>query len=179
MSEYKEQDTPFIIRLIDENSWPDYAPDIKRVLNFEISQSSYIYRDEIFDEQEIHLWFLSRLQEKGLLLACVHAHSEKFLGFASYGRFRNFAGSLGTVEHSVYVDSVARRKGVGSFLLNEIISAAQVAGKKSMVGVIDADNLTSLHLHDKAGFIRVGCMKSLGLKWGSYRDAWFVQRMLS
>ncbi|PKY11290.1 hypothetical protein B1757_05145 [Acidithiobacillus marinus] len=179
MSEYTESGSLFAVRQVNETNWPDYASDIKRIFNVEIAQSPYIYLSRLFNEHDIHQWFFNRLQKNGSLLVCTHTHSDKILGFATYGRFRNFAGSLDTVEHSVYVDSAVRSKGVGSFLLGEIVSTARLAGKKSMVGVIDADNLISLHLHDKAGFIRVGCMKSLGFKWDKYRDTWFVQRILS
>ena len=82
--------------------------------------------------------------------------SEKVLGFGTYGPFRNFSGSMRTVELSIYADRTQRRQGVGTALLKELILAAQNADKKSLVGVIDAENQGSMRLHERMGFVRVG-----------------------
>lgn len=169
----------YTIRPVDEQVWPNVSVDIQRILNMEIIGSPFIYREKAFNDAEIEQWFLSRMQHHGLTLSCLHKDSEQLVGFATYGPFRSFSGSVDTVEHSIYVDQTQRGCGVGTLLLHEITLAALEAGRKSMVGVIDAENKVSLHLHDQAGFMRIGCMKCLGSKWGVYRDAWFVQRMLS
>lgn len=173
------QKLPYIVSPVDDRDWPNVSKDIQRLLNIEIIESPFIYRDKVFDDVEIEQWFLTRLQRGGLTLSCFHKDTQQLVGFATYGPFRSFSGSMGTVEHSLYVDRYRRGLGIGTILLHEITSAAQSAGRKALVGVIDSENLGSLHIHDQAGFTRIGCFKSLGYKWGIYRDAWFVQKLLS
>ncbi|MBU2843854.1 MULTISPECIES: GNAT family N-acetyltransferase [Acidithiobacillus] len=173
------QSFPYIVSSVEVSGWQIVSADIQRIFNVEIVESPFIYREKIFDDIEIEQWFLSRVQSGGLILSCSRKDNQKLVGFASYGPFRSFPGSVGTVEHSIYVDRSQRGQSIGSVLLHEITMAAQKSGRKALVGVIDSENLGSLHMHDQADFARVGCMKSLGYKWGAYRDAWFVQKVLA
>jgi GNAT superfamily N-acetyltransferase len=72
-----------------------------------------------------------------------------------------------TVKHSIYIHHAHVGGGVGRLLLGELIDVCAAAGFRQMIGYIDADNATSLALHEKFGFSRVkpassisGCARS-------------------
>jgi phosphinothricin acetyltransferase len=100
------------------------------------------------------------------------------MGFASYGPFRAFPAYKYTVEHSVYVDGRFRGRGLGRMLLERVVEAAEVAGNKTMIGVIDAENAASIALHERLGFARCGEIRHAGFKFGRWLDLVFYQRVL-
>ena len=87
----------------------------------------------------------------------------------------------GVVEHSVYVADSARGQGVGGALLRELLRAADAAGIWTVQSSIFPENTTSLALHDRAGFRRVGtreriALMSYGPAAGSWRDTILIER---
>lgn len=47
-----------------------------------------------------------------------------------------------------------------------------------MVGGIDAENVSSLRLHRKLGFVNAGHVHEMGRKFGRWLDLIFLQRLL-
>ena len=100
-------------------------------------------------------------------------------GYASFGDFRPFDGYLRTVEHLVYVHPDYQRRGIASTLLGQLIAQATAAGKHAMVGGIAADNVASIALHIRHGFVETGRLPEVGFKFGRYLDLVFMQKMLT
>lgn len=90
----------------------------------------------------------------------------------------------GVVEHSVYVANQARGRGVGAALLDAFLRAADGAGVWMVQSSIFPDNPSSLALHERAGFRRVGHRERIALMtygpWsGQWRDTILVERRRS
>jgi L-amino acid N-acyltransferase len=102
----------------------------------------------------------------------------RLLGFASFGDFRAWEGYAATVEHSIYVDAPARRRGIGRALLSGLIDRARALELHAMVGGIEAENRASLNLHAALGFTEVGRLTQVGRKFGRWLDLVFVERLL-
>jgi len=100
------------------------------------------------------------------------------LGFASFGDFRPWEGYLHSVEHSVYVDTSARRRGIGIALVEALIPRAQQLGKHVMIAGIEAGNTISIELHAKLGFVETGRLLQVGRKFDRWLDLVFMQRAL-
>lgn len=100
------------------------------------------------------------------------------VGFGSLAPFRTFSGFRHTIEHSVYVDPAAARRGYGRALLAALEERARASGHHVMVGTIGADNAGSLALHRRAGFVEVGRMPEVGHKFGRWLDMVIVQKIL-
>ena len=99
-------------------------------------------------------------------------------GFATYGPFRNRPAYKYTVEHSVYVGSTARGKGVGRLLLEKLIEAAAAQDCHVLVAGIDAENAVSIRLHERLGFRYSGRIAQAGFKFGRWLDLVFYQLIL-
>jgi phosphinothricin acetyltransferase len=84
----------------------------------------------------------------------------------------------GVVEHSVYVDERARRRGVGRALLDALIAAAPEHGIWTIqTSIIDA-NGASLRLHETAGFRVVGRRERIAQRDGVWRDTLLLELRL-
>lgn len=101
------------------------------------------------------------------------------IGFAYGGPHKPRSGYRFTVESSIYLAPRARKRGVGTALLEGIIAASERAGFRQMVAVIgDSANVGSILVHAKCGFEEVGVFKNVGFKFGRWLDVVFMQRTL-
>ena len=85
----------------------------------------------------------------------------------------------GVVEHSVYVDPAARRRGIGQALLDTLIRSTEAAGIWTVQSGIFPENTASLALHQRAGFRVVGVREKVGRhesQGNRWRDVVFIER---
>ena len=104
---------------------------------------------------------------------------DEVIGFGSFGAYRPWDGYAHTVEHSLYVDPAAQRRGCGRLLLNSLIDRARATGKHAMVGGIEASNTASIALHRAAGFEEAGVLREVGRKFDRWLDLLFMVRYLT
>jgi len=76
----------------------------------------------------------------------------------------------GVVEHSVYVDTGSRGRGVGSTLLDAFLTEAPRNGVWTVQGAMFPENLASIGLHERAGFRLVGRRQRIAQLDGHWRD---------
>jgi phosphinothricin acetyltransferase len=99
-------------------------------------------------------------------------------GYAYAGPYRPRPAYRYTVENSVYLDPAYYRRGIGSALLNELISQCTARGFRQMIAVIgDSANAASIALHRRAGFAMIGTHPNVGFKFGRWLDS--VQMQLA
>lgn len=95
------------------------------------------------------------------------------VGWAALSRVSSRAVYAGVAEVSVYVAASARRRGVGSALLDELIRCSEANGIWTLQAGIFPENVASLRMHYKHGFRQVGIRKRLGkMETGPYRGRW-------
>jgi len=85
----------------------------------------------------------------------------------------------GVVEHSVYVDPAAQRRGVGRALLGALIASTEAAGIWTIQSGIFPENTASLTVHHAAGFRTVGIRQRVGrhtTQDNRWRDVVFIER---
>ena len=87
----------------------------------------------------------------------------------------------GVVEHSVYVGSAARGRGLGHLLLGALIDAAEAEGIWTIQSGVFPENAHSLALHAAHGFRIVGrrervAKMSYGPLAGVWRDTILIER---
>lgn len=100
-------------------------------------------------------------------------------GYAYAGPFRPRAAYRWTVENSIYVAAAAKGRGVGSLLLEHLVADVAARGFRQMIAVIgDSRNLTSVRLHERAGFTLAGTYRAIAFKHGRWLDSMHMQRTL-
>lgn len=101
------------------------------------------------------------------------------LGFAYGNWFKPRPAYRFSAEDSIYMANAARGKGLGRQLLNALCSAAEAAGVRKLLAVIgDSANTGSVGVHRGAGFTHIGVMRSVGWKFGAWRDVVLMEKPL-
>lgn len=100
------------------------------------------------------------------------------VGYAYATQFRDRAAYRFTCENSIYVKDGERAKGVGSALLQALLTEAEAAGFKQMIAVIGGGEPASVALHARCGFAHVGRLHHVGRKFGRWLDTVYMQRTL-
>lgn len=111
----------------------------------------------------------------------VAVDGDQVLGWAALSPVSARPVYRGVAEHSVYIASTARGRGIGAMLLHALIEAADAAALWTIQSSIFPENTASLALHDRAGFRRVGtreriALMSYGPAAGTWRDTILIER---
>ncbi|UZR92711.1 GNAT family N-acetyltransferase [Chondrinema litorale] len=155
----------------------EQLPEILEILNEALLNTTalYEYKPRTLDVMET--WFTKKKQGNYPIIGAFDTEN-KLLGFASFGPFRDWPAYKYSIEHSVYVRSDARGKGLGRILLQEIINKAEEQNYHMIVAGIDTENKGSIKLHEKEGFVFCGTIKHAGYKFGKWLDLSFYQLIL-
>ena len=112
-------------------------------------------------------------------LVAVAEGSGEVLGFAYANWFKPRPAYRFSAEDSIYVADSARGMGVGRKLLAELAVQAEAAGVRKLLAVIgDSANAGSIGLHRALGFTHVGVLRSMGWKFGAWRDIVLMEKTL-
>ncbi len=103
----------------------------------------------------------------------------EILGFAYANWFKPRPAYRFSAEDSIYVADAARGRGLGRLLLDALCEAAEAAGVRKLLAVIgDSANAGSVGVHRAAGFTEIGVMRSVGWKFGAWRDVVLMEKPL-
>ncbi|MGG0261375.1 N-acetyltransferase family protein [Bacillus mycoides] len=109
----------------------------------------------------------------------VYELDNKVVGFATFCPFRAWPAYKYSVEHSVYVDKEYRKNGIGSSLMEELITIAKEREYITLIAGIDAENEKSIAMHKNFGFVYSGTIKKAGYKFNGWLDLAFYQLELN
>ena len=157
---YKVTDTQAILDIINYN-----------IIN---STALYDYNPRTI-EQQISIFEDKLKKDFPIIVATADEH---VVGFGYYSEFRFREAYKFTVEHSVYVANDFHGKGIGKLLIIELIRLAKQQKLHTMIGVIDAENESSIRFHEQFGFKTAGIVKETGYKFDRWLHSVIMQLML-
>lgn len=148
------------VRELTSADWPAveqiYAEGIAgRMSTFETAPPSW----EAFDASRLRWGRLGAEREDGALSGWIAASPAS--SRACYS---------GVVEHSVYVASAQRGRGVGRALLQAFLTEARAHGAWTVQAALFPENDASVALHERAGFRQVGRRERIARLDGRWRD---------
>jgi phosphinothricin acetyltransferase len=108
----------------------------------------------------------------------VAVDGETIVGWAALSPTSKRACYRGVVEHSVYVASAARGKGVGRALVETLVRSADAAGIWTIQTNVFPENAASFALHEKLGFRVVGRRERIARLDDVWRDTLLLERRL-
>ena len=149
---------------------------ILEIVNYNILNSTALYDYEPRTLENQIAIFDDKLK-KGFPII-VATENEIVVGFGYYSEFRFREAYKFTVEHSVYAHPNHIGKGIGKLILENLIHLAKAQNLHTMIGVIDAENQSSIEFHKKFGFEIAGTIKDSGFKFDRWLHSVFVQKML-
>lgn len=149
---------------------------ILEIINYNILNSTALYDYQPRSLENQIAIFEDKLQKGFPIIVAVE--NEIVVGFGYYSEFRFREAYKFTVEHSVYAHPNHIGKGIGKLILANLIDLAKAQQLHTMIGVIDAENQSSIDFHKKFGFEIVGTIKDSGFKFDRWLHSVFVQKML-
>lgn len=148
---------------------------INAIYNHFVLHSTCTYQEQPSTAAERAAWFAAHGPDYPITVA---ERDSVVVGWGSLSKFHPRSAYRRTVENSVYVRHDLHRQGVGSALLGDLIDRGRAVGHHSIIGLIDSGQPGSLALHDKHGFVEVGRLREVGIKFGRWGDVVYMQRML-
>ncbi|MEO8374739.1 MAG: N-acetyltransferase family protein [Sphingomonas bacterium] len=162
------------LSIADLREWD--LPAALSIYNDVIATTTAVYSEAPVTADYWAGWFAAR-RSRGLPVLGAYQDGE-LIGFGSFGEFRPWPCYETTVEHSIHIRADRRRQGAGTRLVQSLMERAAGAGKHVMIAGIDAENLSSLALHAKLGFIEVGRLPAVARKFGRWLDLVYLHRKL-
>jgi L-amino acid N-acyltransferase YncA len=103
----------------------------------------------------------------------------RVLGYCYASPYRTRSAYRFSVEDSIYIDQAELGRGIGRALLSAVVDGCTALGYRQMVAVIGGgEQWPSIRLHQRLGFIEVGRLRGVGLKFGGWVDTVLMQRAL-
>ncbi|MBX3354310.1 MAG: N-acetyltransferase [Phycisphaeraceae bacterium] len=102
----------------------------------------------------------------------------QLLGYAKAGPWRTRAAYRFTAEVGIYLWPEAQGAGRGTALYGALIAACREAGFHALIGGVTIPNDSSIRLHERLGFERIGVFPEVGFKFGRWHAVGFWQLRL-
>lgn len=106
----------------------------------------------------------------------VAIENEIVLGWAALSGVSSRCVYEGVCEVSVYVSPTSGGKGLGTQLLQQLIDDSEVNGIWTLQASVLTENKTSIRIHEKLGFRRVGYREKIARMDGVWRDTVLLER---
>ena len=100
------------------------------------------------------------------------------VGWAALSKWSDRPAYAQTAESSFYVAAGHRGGGIGRALKLHLIAAARELGLHTIIARVAEESTASLHLNQALGFVHVGTLREVGLKFGKRLDVHILQLML-
>jgi L-amino acid N-acyltransferase len=161
------------------------AADLRPTLdiyNELIGTTTIAWSEEPQTFAERRAWFDDQVRRGFPTLVAVDAEADgAVVGMTSFGDFRDsthWPGYRFTAELSIHVRGDYRGQGIGTRLMDELVTRARGLDIHVLVAGIDADNVESIRFHERLGFVEVARMPETGYKFGRWLDLVLMQRRL-
>src|SRR5688572_21862326 len=152
-------------------------PAILEIYNDAVLTTTATYDYEPRTLEHRVAWFEDHVKQE-LPVFVAEDDRGRIVGWSSLSSYHARAGYRFTSENSVYVAAHQRGKGIGKLLLEPLIDAARKQGLHAIIAAIDADNETSIRLHARFGFEKVGHFKKVGYKFDRWLDVVYMELLL-
>ena len=106
----------------------------------------------------------------------VAVDGDRIVGWAAFSPTSSRACYAGVVEHSVYVASEYRGRGIGRTLLEALVHSADSGGIWTIQTSVFPENEASLALHERVGFRVVGRRERIAQLDDVWRDTILLER---
>ena len=154
----------------------DDLPQILEIYNEAVLNTTASYDYEPRTLEHRIAWYEEHLKNNyPIFVAQSLAAQGRVVGWSALNPFHTRMGYRFTTENSVYVAADQRGKGIGKLLMPPLINSAKERGFRAIIGVIDAQNESSIRLHARFNFEKVGYLKQVGFKFGRWLDVVYME----
>ena len=159
---------------------------IRKVKLSDADEIATIYNDYIVSSTitfEVEPLSVSQMRERIAHLSSVYPYfiyeeDNKILGFCYAHKWKDRAAYDHTFETTIYLSSHFLHRGIGTLLMEKLISECRDMGVAVLIACITYGNEASVRMHKKMGFTQVSHFKRVGMKFGQYLDVVDLQLIL-
>ena len=154
-----------IIKHISQNDWPLIAAIYQQGIDTGLATF----------ETHVPSW---EKWDSAHLSICRYAawSNNRLLGWAALSPVSKRSVYRGVAEVSIYIDTEFTRQGVGSKLLDLLITESEKEGYWTLQSGIFPENQASIALHIKKGFRRIGYREKIAQLHGIWHDNVLMER---
>ncbi|QIA08107.1 GNAT family N-acetyltransferase [Draconibacterium halophilum] len=105
-------------------------------------------------------------------------YNNEVAGYCYLGRYKNRAAYDRSAEITIYLKPEYFGKGIGREVLLQMEQKALEVGIVVLLGIITAENETSIKLFERLGYEKCGHFKQVGQKFGRILDVVAYQKLL-
>ncbi len=148
------------------------------IYNYFISNSYANFEEkELTYKRFISLYKKTKSKKLPFILA---KKNKNIIGMAFVSNFREKSGYRFTYEHSIYISHEFSNLGYGTIILKELIALCKKNKNiKNLIAVIGgSDNIASIQIHKKNGFIPIGTLKKIGFKKNKWVDSVYMHKKI-
>jgi len=146
---------------------------IMQIINSYVDNSFAAYSDEAYPVS-----FAAGKGKEARVFLIIEV-SREVIGFGLISPYRPFKNFNHTGVLTYFILTEYTGLGLGTKLLNELISAGQKIGITNYLAHISSQNTQSLNFHKKKGFEEVGRFKKVAVKFNKFIDVVWVQKQLA
>jgi len=106
----------------------------------------------------------------------VYVENEQILGWVALSPVSKRAAYKGVAEISIYIDTGALGKGIGSILMDKVIKSSEEQGIWTLFSSVFPENTATINLHEKFGFRSIGTRERIARHHGKWRDTILLER---
>lgn len=99
----------------------------------------------------------------------------KVVGYAYAGRWKTRSAYRYTIEPSIYVEFDRTGEGIGITLYSALLAELKAHNYQNAISVIALPNPSSVGLHERLGFKKVGEFANIGVKFGESHSVGYWQ----
>lgn len=152
------------------------APAMAEIYNQAVARSTATFDTEPETVEDRERWLLDHAAPQHPVLVALH--DGRVIGWASLSRYSSRPAYVATVEASAYVDENVTGRGVGRALGAALLEAGRAGGVHAVLARICTENTASLAMSRKMGFLGVGVMREVGVKFGRTLDVMMLEKLL-
>jgi L-amino acid N-acyltransferase YncA len=149
---------------------------INDIYNHYVLHSTCTYQEEPERLEDRQRWFNHHGDKHPVIVAA--AGDGRVVGWGSLSAYHERSAYRRTVENAVYVHHEHHRQGIGSLLLQELIVRAGNLGHHVIIALIDGEQTSSVALHARFHFEKVGHLTQVGFKFGRWLDVIYMELRL-
>ena len=154
---------------------PTDAFDIVSIYNEAVQTTTATFDTEPRSVEDQRDWMAQHDDRHPVLVA---EFQQQIVGWIALSPWSDRKAYDRTAEVSVYVRADWQGKGVGRFLMSQVLERAQSIGLHTILARVAEGNPVSRRLHTGAGFAPVGVMHEVGHKFGRFLDVELLELRL-
>jgi L-amino acid N-acyltransferase len=152
----------------------DDVSAIREIYNEAILNTTATFDTEIKTLENRQEWFRNRDENFPVIVA---EKSGEVVGFAAFNKWSERKAYDITAENSLYINPKFRNQGIGKRMLEVLVGIGKETNIVSIIARISEGNEQSIYLHELNGFVKIGVMKKVGMKFGKLLDVTLMQKI--